>query len=88
MEKLSKHDSIYFQTPTLQKLAKPITMAFEQQNDIILQQLLFKLQKEEYSETMLQQDPLYRRRQLDRLSVQDDIIFRDYYDETGSVQFR
>ena len=63
-------------------------MAIERQNDIILQQLLFKLRKEEYSETMLQQDPLYRRRQLDRLSVQDDIIFRDYYDETGSVQFR
>ena len=90
LEKLSKHDSIYFQTPTLQKLAKPITMAIEQQNDIILQQLRFKLQKEEYSETILQQDPRYRHycRQLDRLSVQDDIIFPDYYDETGNVQFR
>ena len=65
-------------------------MAIEQQNDIILQQLRFKLQKEEYSETILQQDPRYRHycRQLDRLSVQDDIIFRDYYDETGNVQFR
>ena len=90
LEKLSKHDSIYFQTPTLQKLAKTITMAIEQQNDIILQQLRFKLQKEEYSETILQQYPRYRHycRQLDRLSVQDDIIFRDYYDETGNVQFR
>ena len=56
---LEKHDSIYFQTPTSQKLAKPITMANEQQNDIILQQLRFKLQKEEYSETILQQDPRY-----------------------------
>ena len=65
-------------------------MAIEQQNDIILQQLRFKLQKEEYSETILQQDPRYRHycRQIDRLSVQDDIIFRDYYDETGNVQFR
>ena len=27
-------------------------------------------------------------RQIDRLSVHGDIIFRDYYDETGSVQFR
>ena len=90
LEKLRKHDSIYFQTPTLQKLAKPITMAIEQQNDIILQQLRFKLQKEEYSETILQQDPRYRHycRHFDRLSVQDDIIFRDYYDETGNVQFR
>ena len=90
LEKLGKQDSIYFQTPTLQKLAKPITMTIEQQNDIILQQLRFKLQKEEHSETILQQDPRYRHycRQLDRLSVQDDIIFRDYYDETGNVQFR
>ena len=59
LEKLSKHDSIYFQTPTLQNLAKPFTMAIEQQNDIILQQLRFKLQKEEYSETILQQYPRY-----------------------------
>ena len=90
LEKLSKHDSIYFHTPLLQKLAKPITMTIEQQNDIILQQLRLKLQKEEYSETILQQDSRYRHycRQLDRLSVQDDIIFRDYYDETDNVQFR
>ena len=64
-------------------------MAIEQQNDLILRQLRFKLQKEEYSETILQQDPRYRHycSQLDRLSVHDDIIFRDYYDETGSFQF-
>ena len=61
-------------------------MAIEQQNDIILQQLRLKLQKEEYSETILPQDPRYRHycSQLDRLSVQDDIITRDYYDETAS----
>ena len=46
--------------------------------------------KKEYSETILQQVPRYRHycRQLHRLSVQDDIIFRDNYDETGSVQIR
>ena len=88
--KLSLHKSTQIQTPTLQKLAKPITMAIEQNNDITLQQLRLKLQKEEYSETILQQDPRYRLycRQLDRLSVHEDIIYRDYYDETGSVQFR
>ena len=88
--KLSIHRGTQTQTPTLQKLAKPITMAIEQNNDITLQQLRLKLQKEEYSETILQQDPLYRHycRQLDRLSVHEDIIYRDYYDETGSVQFR
>ena len=65
-------------------------MAIEQQNDLILHQLRLKLQKEEYSETILQQDPRYQHycRQIDRLSVHDGIIFRDYYDETGSVQFR
>ena len=65
-------------------------MAIEQQNDLILHQLRLKLQKDEYSETILQQDLRYRHycRQIDRLSVHDDIIFRDYYDETGSVQFR
>ena len=90
MDKLSIHKSTQTQTPTLQKLAKPITMAIEQNNDITLQQLRLKLQKEEYSETILQLDPRYRRycRQLDRLSVHEDIIYRDYYDETGSVQFR
>ena len=65
-------------------------MAIEQQNDIILQQIRLKIQKEEYSETILQQDSRYRLycRQLDRLSVHEDVIFRDYYDETGNVQFR
>ena len=90
LDKLSLHKSTQTQTPTLQKLAKPITMAIEQNNDITLQQLRLKLQKEEYSETILQQDPRYRHYcdQLDRLSVHEDIIYRDYYDKTGSVQFR
>ena len=65
-------------------------MAIEQQNDVILHQLRLKLQKEDYSETILQQDPRYRHycSQIDRLSVQDDIVIRDYYDETGNVQYR
>ena len=51
-------------------------MAIEQNNDITLQQLRLKLPKEEYSETILQQDPRYRHycRQLDRLSVHEGII--------------
>ena len=65
-------------------------MAIEQQNDVILHQLRLKIQKEDYSETILQQDPRYRHycSQIDRLSVQDDIVIRDYYDETGNVQYR
>ena len=71
----------------MQKLAKSITMAFEQNNDITLQQLRLELQKEEYSETILQKGPRYRHycRQLDRLSVHEDIIYRDYYDETNCL---
>ena len=90
LETRSTHDSPYYQTPTLQKLAEPFTMAIAQQNDIIIHKLRLKLQKEEYSETILQQDPHYRHycRQRDRLSVHKDIIFGDYFDETGSVQFR
>ena len=65
-------------------------MAIEQQIDVILHQLRLKLQKEDYSETILQQDPRYRHycSQIDRLSVQEDIVTRDYYDETGNVQYR
>ena len=80
LEKLCTHNSTYFQTPILQKLANSTKTAIEQQNDIILQQLRLKLQKEEYSETILQQDSRFRHycRQLDLLPVQDDIITRDY----------
>ena len=53
-------------------------MALEQQNDVILHQLRLKLQKEDYSETILQQDPRYQHycSQIDRLSVQEDIVIR------------
>ena len=65
------------------------TVAIEQNNDVILQQLKPKLQKEEYSETILIQDIRYQHyiRQLDRLSIQNDIITRQYYDETGNVKY-
>ena len=58
LEKQSTHNSAYFQTPTWEKLAKLTTMAIEQQNYIILQHLRLKLQKEENSESILQQDHL------------------------------
>ena len=53
-------------------------MAVEQNNDVILQQLRLKILKENYSETILLQ---YNRshhycRQMDRLSVMDEIITR------------
>ena len=43
--------------------------------------------KESYSETILLQDTRYQHycRQMDRLSVTDEIITRQYFDETGSI---
>ena len=89
-EKLSVHQGISSQQTTSQRLLNRTTLAIEQQNDVILHHLRLKLQKEDYSETILQQDPRYRHycSQIDRLSVQDDIVIRDYYDETGNVQYR
>ena len=54
-------------------------MAIEQQNDVILHQLRLKLQKEDCSETILQQDSRYRHycSTIDRLSVPEDIVIRD-----------
>ena len=88
--KLSAHTTVFSHQTTLQRLSNPTTMAIEQQNDVVLHQLRLKLQKEEYSETILQQDSRYRHycSQIDRLSVQDDVVLRDYYDETASVQYR
>ena len=90
LEKLSTHSSTSPQKPTLQRLSNTPTMAIEQRNDVVLRQLRLKLQKEEYSETILQQHPRYGSycSQIDRLSVQDVIVIRDYYDETGSIQYR
>ena len=64
-------------------------MAKEQNNDVNLQQLKLKIQKEEYSETILIQDTRYQHylRQLDRMSIQDGIITRQYYDETGNIDY-
>ena len=90
LEKLSVHSSTSLQQTTLQRLSSITSMAIEQQNDVFLHQLRLKLQKEDYSWTILQQDSRYRHycNQLDRLSVQKDIVIRDYYDEAGNVQYR
>ena len=42
LEHLSTHNNTHFQMPILQKLAKPTTMAIEQQYDLILHQLRLK----------------------------------------------
>ena len=64
------------------------SIAVEQNNDVILQQLRLKLLKESYSETILVQDTRYQHYccQMDRLSVKDEIFTSQYFDETGAVK--
>ena len=64
-------------------------MALGQNNGVILQQLKLEIQKEDYSETISIQDTRYQhyQRQLDLMSVQDEIITRQYYDETWNVKY-
>ena len=88
-EKFTTHKSDYHNLTTIQKLSYTNTIAIEQNNDVILQQLRLKILKENYSETILMQDNRYQHycRQMDRLSVMDEIITRQYFDETGSVKY-
>ena len=88
-EKFTTHKSQYHKLSTIQKLTSINSIAVEQNNDIILQQLRLKILKENYSESILMQDNRYQHycRQMDRLSVKDEIITRQYFDETGSVKY-
>ena len=88
-EKFTTHKSQYHKLSTIQKLTSINSIAVEQNNDIILQQLRLKILKENYSESILMQDNRYQHycRQMDRLSVTDEIITRQYFDDTGSVKY-
>ena len=88
-EKFTTHKSDYHKLTTIQKLSYTNTIAIEQNNDVILHQLRLKILKENYSETILMQDNRYQHycRQMDCLSVMNEIITRQYFDETGSVKY-
>ena len=88
-EKFTTNKSDYHKLSTLQKLSCANSIAVEQNNDVILQQLRLKTLKESYSETILLPDTRYQLycRQIDRLSVMDEIITRQYFYETGSVKY-
>ena len=88
-EIISSHKSDYHKLSTFQKLSYTNFIAVEQNNDVILQQLRLKILEENYSETILMQDTRYQHncRQMDRLSVTDEIITRQYFDETGSIKY-
>ena len=88
-EKFTTHKSDYHKLSTLQKLSNMNSIAVEQNKDVILQQLRLKILKESNSETIFLQDTRYQHycRQMNRLSVMNEIITRQYFDETGSVKY-
>ena len=85
-EKFATHKSDCYKLTTFQKLSYTNSIAGEQNNDVILQQLRLIVLKENYSETILLQDNRYQHYclKMDRLAVTDEIINRQYFDETGS----
>ena len=87
-EKFSTHKSDYHKFSTLQKLSYTNSSAVDQNIDIILQQLRHKILKENYSETILLQDTRYQHYccQMDRLPVTDEVLTRQYFDETCSIK--
>ena len=89
MKNLLHTKATFTNLTTLQKLSYPKSIAVEQNNDVILQQMRLKILKENYSETILLQDNRYQHycRQMDRLSVMDEIIPRQYFDETESIEY-
>ena len=73
-----------------QKLRRTNQILLEQSRDPILLQLKAKLQKEENSEEILQQDIRYKYylNIIDRIVLKDEIVTRQYYDETGQVKYQ
>ena len=72
-----------------QKLRRTNQILLEQSKDPILLHLKAKSQNEEYSEEILQQDIRYKHclNNLDRIVLKDEIVTRQYYDETGQIKY-
>ena len=78
------------QHPDIQvRLMKTNQITIEQSKDAVLQQLKAKLLHEEYSENFLQQDARYRHyaNNLERIVLKDEIVTRQYFDETANVKY-
>ena len=78
------------QHPDIQvRLRKTKQIIIEQSKDAVLQQLKTKLLHEEYSENLLHQDARYRHYaiNLERIVLKDEILVRQYFDETGNVKY-
>ena len=72
-----------------QKLRRTNQKLLEQSKGPILLQLKAKIQNEEYSEEILQQDIRHRHYldNLDRIVLKDEIVTRKYYDQTGQIKY-
>ena len=70
------------------RLRKTNQIIIEQSNEAVLKQLKSKLLHEDYSGSILQQDARYRlyADNLERVVVKDEIVTRQYFDETGNVK--
>ena len=78
------------QQPDIQvRLKKTNQIIIEQSKDAVLQQLKAKFLHEDYSENILQQDARYRHyaNNLERTVLKDEILTRQYFDETGNVKY-
>ena len=71
------------------KLRRTNQIILEQSKDQTLRQLKSKTQQEGYSEEIFQQDIWYKHylHNFDRLVLKDEVITRQYYDETGQVKY-
>ena len=71
------------------RLRKTNQMIIEQSKDAVVQQLKAKLLHEEFSENVLQQVARYRHyaSNLERIVVKEQILTRQYFDETGNVKY-
>ena len=72
-----------------QKLRRTNQILLEQSKDPTLQQLKAKMQNEDISEEILQQDIRYKHylNNLDRIVLKDGIVTPQYYDETGQIKY-
>ena len=72
-----------------QNLRQTNQILLEQAKDTNLLKLKAKIQKEEYSEEIFQEDIQYKQYliNLDRLVLKDEVVTRQYYDETGQVKY-
>ena len=78
------------QHPDIQvRLRKTNQIIIEQSKDAVLQQVKAKLLHEEYSENLLQQVARYKHyaNNLERIVLKDEILTRQYFDETGNVKY-